>query len=80
MPGVVEDIGLLKPTIFPGVPRVFDRIYTGVMAKVRRMLAGRAMPAPVLPCTSRAAEQRVCLMVVSSCAMQLPPSYHRPNC
>ncbi|GAB4822406.1 hypothetical protein N2152v2_009452 [Parachlorella kessleri] len=32
--GLVEDIGLLKPTIFPGVPRVFDRIYTGVMAKI----------------------------------------------
>jgi long-subunit acyl-CoA synthetase (AMP-forming) len=31
----VEDIALLKPTIFPGVPRVFDRVYNGVISKVR---------------------------------------------
>lgn len=32
--GLVDDIGELKPTIFIGVPRVFERIYTGVNAKV----------------------------------------------
>mmetsp|Transcript_18262 Transcript_18262/g.51152 ORF Transcript_18262/g.51152 Transcript_18262/m.51152 type:complete len:544 (-) Transcript_18262:303-1934(-) len=32
---VVEDITALKPTLFCGVPRVFDRIYTGVMAKMK---------------------------------------------
>eukprot|EP01018_Ginkgo_biloba_P032203 Gb_18621 [translate_table: standard] len=31
---LVEDIGELKPTIFVGVPRVFDRIYTGINAKI----------------------------------------------
>ncbi len=32
--GLVDDIAALRPTIFIGVPRVFDRIYTGVLAKV----------------------------------------------
>jgi len=32
--GLVEDIGALRPTLFCGVPRVFDRIYAGVMSKV----------------------------------------------
>lgn len=27
--------GALRPTLFCGVPRVFDRIYAGVMQKVR---------------------------------------------
>lgn len=31
---LVEDIAALRPTMFAGVPRVFDRIYAGVMAKV----------------------------------------------
>ena len=38
--GLVDDIGALRPTIFAGVPRVFDRIYAGVMAKVRLGVAG----------------------------------------
>lgn len=33
--GLVEDIDALKPTLFAGVPRVYDRIYAGVVAKVR---------------------------------------------
>ncbi|KAL3163225.1 hypothetical protein ABBQ32_009626 [Trebouxia sp. C0010 RCD-2024] len=32
--GLVDDIGEMKPTLFIGVPRVFDRIYAGVYAKV----------------------------------------------
>ena len=32
--GLVDDIGALRPTMFCGVPRVFERIYAGVMAKV----------------------------------------------
>jgi long-chain acyl-CoA synthetase len=32
--GLIDDIGELKPTLFIGVPRVFDRIYTGVLAKM----------------------------------------------
>ncbi|GLJ22910.1 hypothetical protein SUGI_0432180 [Cryptomeria japonica] len=31
---LVEDIVELKPTIFCGVPRVFDRIYTGINEKI----------------------------------------------
>jgi hypothetical protein len=34
---LVEDIEALKPTLFAGVPRVYDRIYAGVVAKVRRL-------------------------------------------
>lgn len=32
--GLTDDIATLRPTIFAGVPRVFDRIYAGVMAKM----------------------------------------------
>lgn len=31
---LVDDIGELKPTFFAGVPRIFDRIYSGVKSKV----------------------------------------------
>ncbi|KAL2477063.1 Long chain acyl-CoA synthetase 2 [Forsythia ovata] len=31
---LIEDLVVLKPTIFCGVPRVYDRIYTGIMDKV----------------------------------------------
>nr|XP_029121116.1 long chain acyl-CoA synthetase 4 isoform X1 [Elaeis guineensis] len=31
---LVEDIGVLKPTIFCAVPRVLDRIYSGLQAKI----------------------------------------------
>ncbi|KAI8026910.1 Long chain acyl-CoA synthetase 2 [Camellia lanceoleosa] len=31
---LIEDIVELKPTIFCGVPRVFDRIYTGIIEKI----------------------------------------------
>lgn len=33
--GLVDDIGEMRPTLFIGVPRVFDRIYAGVLAKVK---------------------------------------------
>ena len=32
---LVDDIGALKPTLFVGVPRVFERIYNGVQDQVR---------------------------------------------
>jgi long-chain acyl-CoA synthetase len=32
--GVLADIGALKPTMFIGVPRVFDRVYAGVRAQL----------------------------------------------
>ncbi|KAL8189111.1 hypothetical protein R6Q57_029372 [Mikania cordata] len=31
---LIEDLLVLKPTIFCGVPRVYDRIYTGIMSKI----------------------------------------------
>ncbi|GMP48274.1 hypothetical protein CsSME_00015684 [Camellia sinensis var. sinensis] len=31
---LIEDIVELKPTMFCGVPRVYDRIYTGIMEKI----------------------------------------------
>jgi len=34
VPKLLDDIGLLKPTLFPGVPRIFERIYQGVQQKV----------------------------------------------
>lgn len=33
---LVDDIGALKPTLFLGVPRVFDRIYAGVMDQINK--------------------------------------------
>lgn len=38
--GLVDDIGALRPTLFCGVPRIFDRIYAGVVANVE---AGSAL-------------------------------------
>ena len=34
---LVSDIGELKPTLFTGVPRVFDRIYQAVQEKVQAL-------------------------------------------
>lgn len=31
---LMDDVGALKPTIFAGVPRIFDRVYSGVTNKV----------------------------------------------
>lgn len=31
---LIEDLQELKPTVFCGVPRVFDRLYTGIVAKI----------------------------------------------
>ena len=39
--GLIDDIAALRPTLFIGVPRVFDRIYTSVMAKVSHKIARR---------------------------------------
>ncbi|GAX79708.1 hypothetical protein CEUSTIGMA_g7149.t1 [Chlamydomonas eustigma] len=33
---LVDDIAALRPTLFAGVPRVFERIYNGVMEKVHK--------------------------------------------
>ena len=32
---LIDDIGALRPTMFVGVPRVFERIYDGVQGQVR---------------------------------------------
>jgi len=31
---VIDDIGALRPTLFIGVPRVYDRIYAGIMGQI----------------------------------------------
>lgn len=31
---VIEDVGALKPTVFAGVPRVYDRVHAGALQKV----------------------------------------------
>ncbi len=33
---LMDDVAALKPTLFVGVPRVFERVYNGVMDKVGR--------------------------------------------
>ncbi|KAJ8645698.1 hypothetical protein MRB53_007446 [Persea americana] len=44
---LVEDIQELKPTIFCGVPRVYDRIYTGINDKI---LSGGALKRRLFQC------------------------------
>lgn len=36
IPKVLDDIMALRPTLFCGVPRVFDRIYAGINEQVSR--------------------------------------------
>lgn len=31
---LMEDVGQFKPTVFAGVPRIYERVYTGVFEKV----------------------------------------------
>jgi hypothetical protein len=33
---LIDDIGTLRPTIFIGVPRIFDRIYGGVTGQIKK--------------------------------------------
>jgi long-chain acyl-CoA synthetase len=33
--GLMDDIALCKPTLFCAVPRVYDRVYAGVVSKVQ---------------------------------------------
>jgi len=33
---LVDDIGALKPTMFIGVPRIFDRIYGAVTGQIQK--------------------------------------------
>lgn len=32
---IMADVAVFKPTYFAGVPRIFERVYGGVLAKVR---------------------------------------------
>jgi len=34
MKRIMDDVGAFHPTVFCGVPRVLDRVYTGVLDKV----------------------------------------------
>lgn len=36
MKRIVDDIAALRPSLFVGVPRVFDRIYAGVMEQITK--------------------------------------------
>lgn len=38
----MNDIAMLKPTMFIGVPRVFDRIYSTVTAKTKAAVSLRS--------------------------------------
>ena len=38
---LMDDVGALKPTIFAGVPRVFDRIRSRILERVRGPLSLR---------------------------------------
>jgi len=40
---LVDDIAALKPAMFIGVPRVFDRIYSRINGQVRRGACARQM-------------------------------------
>jgi long-chain acyl-CoA synthetase len=41
---LLEDIAALKPTMFCGVPRVFDRIYAGVHSKASHRVVCTKFP------------------------------------
>lgn len=41
IPKVLDDIATLRPTLFCGVPRVFDRIYGGIYEQVSSCRGGR---------------------------------------
>ena len=50
---LVNDIAALRPTIFIAVPRVFDRIYAGVMEQLKGSEPPRPLSADTatrLPC------------------------------
>ena len=38
---LLDDVGFAKPTLFCGVPRIFDRVYAGVQAKIGASMVGR---------------------------------------
>lgn len=38
----MEDVQMMKPTVFCGVPRVYDRIYTGKMHKKSQIIVSIA--------------------------------------
>lgn len=47
IPKVLDDIAACRPTLFCGVPRVYDRIYAGINEKVRGAVGrGCCLPAP----------------------------------
>lgn len=39
---LMEDVQMMKPTVFCGVPRVYDRIYTGKMHKKSQIIVSIA--------------------------------------
>lgn len=37
---LLDDCAVLKPTVFAGVPRVYERVYSGVIDKVCDVIEG----------------------------------------
>jgi long-chain acyl-CoA synthetase len=56
---LVDDIGALKPTLFIGVPRVYDRIYAGISDKVG---TGRSRQRARVGWAESAKVARVCVL------------------
>jgi len=56
---VPEDIAELKPTLFVGVPRVFDRLTAGELARLDRISMSDVLK-------RRATAVRICFLVSSS--------------
>jgi hypothetical protein len=50
IPKVLDDIVALQPTMFCGVPRVFDRIHAGIYEQVRPTATDRALTAAQCLC------------------------------
>lgn len=44
---LVDDIAALQPALFVGVPRVFDRIYSGIKAQVREVAGDIPLNGPL---------------------------------
>jgi long-chain acyl-CoA synthetase len=60
----VDDIGALRPTIFIGVPRVFDRIYSGVLSKIQVEYVPEAHACPCMPASKGS---NLCMTQVCPC-------------
>lgn len=70
--GLVDDIGALRPTIFIGVPRVFDRIYSGVLSKIQVEHLREAHACPSSMPASKGSN--LCMTQVRPCQAAVAPA------